>query len=123
MDKVESEKNQDENTKKGIAEKLELVSNTNMATKGELLRKFVAKDVLKNKMITVACQMFIEYEKEIDNTNQIIKEYEDYYGDDKIKIDILDKVCGDGVKEVCFERDEVYKNNSTLRFIKILNNN
>ena len=93
-----------------------------MATKGELLQKLVAKDVLKNKMITVACQMFIGYEKEMDNTNQIFKEYENYYSDDKIKNDILDKVCGDGVKEVCSERDEVYKSISIIRFIKILNN-
>ena len=45
-----------------------------MVTKEELLRKFIAKDLeKKNKMITVAGQMFIEYEKEIDNSNQIIK--------------------------------------------------
>ena len=74
-------------------------------------------------MITVAGQMFFEYEKELDNSNQIIKGYEDYIGDDKIRRDILDKVCGDNVKEVCSEKDEVYKNNSINRFIKILNNN
>ena len=106
-----------------VAEKLELVSNTNMATKEELLRKFIAKDVIKNKMITVAGQMFIEYEKEIDNSNQIIKGYEDYFGDDKIRKDILDKVCGDNVTDICSEKDEVYRNNSINRFIKILNNN
>ena len=32
-----------------------------MVTKEELLQKFVAKDVIKNKMITVAGQMFSEY--------------------------------------------------------------
>ena len=123
MDKRELEIKQDENTIKDIAEKLELVSNTNMVTKEELLQKFVAKDVIKNKMITVAGQMFIEYEKQLDNSNQIIKGYEDYIGDDKITKDILDKVCGDNVKEICSEKDEVYKNNSIIRFIKILNNN
>ena len=56
-----------------IAEKLELVSNTNMVTKEELLQQFVAKDVTKTKMISVAGQMFIEYEKELDNSKQIIK--------------------------------------------------
>ena len=74
-------------------------------------------------MITVAGQMFIEYEKQLDNSNQIIKGYEDYIGDDKITKDILDKVCGDNVKEICSEKDEVYKNNSFNRFVKILNNN
>ena len=123
MDKIEQEIKQDENTINDIAEKLELISNTNMVTKEELLQKFVAKDVIKNKMITVAGQMFIEYEKEIDNSNQIIKGYEHYIVDDKIRNDILDKVCGENVKEICFEKDEVYKNNSINRFIKILNNN
>ena len=94
-----------------------------MATKEELLQKFVAKDVIKNKMINVAGQMFIEYEKELDNSNQIIKGYEAYIGDDKIRKDILDKVCGDNIKEICFEKDETYKNNSIHRFIKLLNNN
>ena len=123
MDKIEQEIKQDENTINDIAEKLELVSNTNMVTKEELLQKFVAKDVIKNKMITVAGQMFIEYEKELDNSNQIIKGYEDYIGDDKVRKDILDKVCIDNIKDDYSEKDEVYKNNSINRFIKILNNN
>ena len=92
MDKIELEIKQDENTINDIAEKLELTSNTNMVTKEELLQKFITKDVIKNKMINVAGQMFIEYEKELDNSNQIIKGYEEYIGDDKIRNDILDKV-------------------------------
>ena len=123
MDKIEQEIKRDGNTINDIAEKLELISNTNMVTKEDFLQKFVAKDVIKNKLINVAGQMFIEYEKELDNSNQIIKGYEDYIGDDKIRKDILDKVCGDDIKEVCSEKDEVYKNNSINRFIKILNNN
>ena len=123
MDKIELEIKQDENTINEVAEKLELISNTNMVTKEELLQKFVAKDVIKNKMIDVAGQMFIEYEKELDNSNQIIKGYEKYIGDDKLRNDILDKVCGENVKDICFEKDEVYKNNYNNRFIKILNNN
>ena len=109
MDKIEQEIKRDENTKNDIAEKLEFVSNTNMVTKEELLQKFVAKDVIKNKMINVAGQMFIEYEKELDNSNQIIKGYEDYIGYDKIRKDILDKVCCDNIKDICSEKDEVYK--------------
>ena len=46
MDKIEQEIKQDENTINDIAEKLELVSKTNMVTKEELLQKFVAKDVI-----------------------------------------------------------------------------
>ena len=123
MDKIELEIKRDDDTVYEIAEKLQLISNTNMVTKEELLHKFIAKDVIKNKMINVAGQMFIEYEKELDNSNQIIKGYEDYIGDDKIRKDILEKVCADNIKEVCSEKDEAYKNNSINRFIKILNNN
>ena len=74
-------------------------------------------------MITVAGQILIEYEKELDNSDKIIKGYEDYIGDNKIRNDILDKVCGDNVKEICSENDEVYKKNSIKRYIKILKNN
>ena len=109
MEKIELEIKQDELTKNDIAEKLELVSITNMVTKEENLQQFVAKDVIKNKMITVAGQMFVEYEKEIDNSYKIIKRYEDYIDDNKIRNDILDKVCGNNVKKVCSEKDEVYK--------------
>ena len=123
MDKIEQAIRQYEDTVLDVAEKLKLVSNTNMVTKEEFLHKFIAKDVMKNKMINVAGQMFIEYEKEIDNSNQIIKGYEDYIGDDKVRKDISDKVCGDNIKEICPEKDEVYKNISINRFIKILNNN
>ena len=77
MDKIEQAIRQDEDTVLDVAEKLKLVSNTNMVTKEELLHKFIAKDVIKNKMINVAGQVFIEYEKELDNSNQIIKGYED----------------------------------------------
>ena len=34
-----------------------------MVTNEELLQKFVAKNVIKNKMITVAGRMFIQSEK------------------------------------------------------------
>ena len=49
MDKIESEIKRAENTINDIAEKLELVANTNMVTKEELLRKFVAKDLEKKQ--------------------------------------------------------------------------
>ena len=66
--------------------------------------------------------MFIDYEEKLDKSNEIIKGYEDFVGDKKIKRDILAKVCGANVKEIGFEKDEVYKNNSINRFIKILKN-
>ena len=53
MAKVELEIERDENTKDDIAEKLELVFKSNMVTKEEILHKFVAKDVIKNKMIAI----------------------------------------------------------------------
>ena len=123
MDKIEQAIRQDEDTVIDVAENLKLVSITNMVTKEELLHNFIAKDIIKNKMITVAGQMFIEFEKEIDNSNQIFKGYEDYIGDDKIRKDLYDKVCSDDIKEDCSDKDEVFKKNSINRFIKILNNN
>ena len=91
MYEIEQAIKQDEDTVIDVAVKLKLVSNTNMATKEELLHKFIAKNVIKNKMINVAGQMFIKYEKELDNSNQINKGYEDYIEDDKIRKDILEK--------------------------------
>ena len=102
MDKIEQAIRQDEDTVIDVAEKLKLISNTNMLTKEELLQKFIAKDVIK-KMINVAGQMFIEYEKEIDSSNQINKGYEDYIGDTKIKNDNLEKLCGENIKDDCSE--------------------
>ena len=113
---------QNENTINDIAEKLEIVSNTKMVTKEELLQKIVDKDVIKNKMINVAGQMFIEYEEKLDNSDKMFKGYEVYIGDNKIRNDILDKVGGDNVKEVCPEKNEIFKNSSINRFNKILTN-
>ena len=67
--------------------------------------------------------MFIEYEKELDNSNKIIKGHEDYICDNKIKNDILDKVCGDNVKEIRSAKDVFFLKNSANRFIKTLNTN
>ena len=47
MDKIEQAIRQDEDTVIDVAEKLKLISNTNMLTKEELLQKFIAKDVIK----------------------------------------------------------------------------
>ena len=57
-------------------------------------------------MITVAGQMFIEYEKELDNSNQTIKVFKDYIGDNKMKKDIINKVCRDNLaEETCSEKN------------------
>ena len=88
MDKIDLEVKRDENRINDFAETLELVSNANLVTEEEHLQKFVSKDVLKNKMIAVAGQMFIEYGKELDNSDKTIKGYEDYIGDMKNRNDI-----------------------------------
>ena len=59
----------------------------------------------------------------MDNANQKIKEHEEDIGENEIKKDILDKVCGHKVKNICSEKDEVYKNKNIIIFIKILNKN
>ena len=63
MDKIELELKRDEGTIFDNSEKLKLVPIKNMVTKEELSHNFVAKDVIENKMIFVAGQMCIEYEK------------------------------------------------------------
>ena len=58
---------------KDIAEKIELPSYTNTVTKEELTPKIFGKDVENTKMINVAGNMIIQYEKELDQSSQIIK--------------------------------------------------
>ena len=53
--------------------------------------------------------MFIEPEKELDTLNQILKRHGGYIGDKKIKNVLLDKVCGDNVKDICSEKNEIFK--------------
>ena len=50
-------------------------------------------------------------------SNQIIKNYEEYIGDNKTKNDILDNISEDNVKEIYSERDENYKKISINRFV------
>ena len=97
---------------------------TNTVTKKELLQRLNGKDVVKDKLVNVAGRLFIQYEKELDESNQILKGYEYYIGDVKIKNDVLNKVFENIIKEnVNSEKDVIYKNNSIKRFIKNLKNN
>ena len=66
-----------------LQKKIGLVSNTNMVANEEILQEIVAKVVIKNKMIPVAGQMFIEFENELDNSNQKNKGVGGYTGDKK----------------------------------------
>ena len=69
-------------------------------------------------MITVAGQMFIEFEKELDISDEIIKGIEDYIGDNKIRNDILDKVCGDNVKETFLRKMKFLKTFLLINLLK-----
>ena len=42
-------------------------------------------------MINIDGDMFIQYEKELDESNQILKGYKNYIRDDKITYDLLKK--------------------------------
>ena len=66
---------------------------------------------MKNKMTTVAGQMFVGYEKELDNSNHLVKRYDDYNGDNKSINDISDKIRGDNVKKFVLRK---------INFIKIV---
>ena len=66
--------------------------------------------------------MFLQYEEELDKSNQIIKSYENYIDDDKIKNDVLNKFLKKLLKNVNSDKKEIYKKNSMNRFIKLLYN-
>ena len=44
--------------------------------------------------------MFLQYEKEFDESNQIIKGYQKFFGDDKYKNDVLNKVFQNNIKKI-----------------------
>ena len=73
MDSIKLQMKKDKNLIKDIAEKIELVSNTNTVTREEVLYKLIGKDVIKTKMLDVARQMFIQNEKELDEYSQLKK--------------------------------------------------
>ena len=68
MDKIESQIKQVESNVNDNSQKIKIASNTNFLRKEELLQKLIGKDVVKTKMINVAGEMFIQYEKELDDT-------------------------------------------------------
>ena len=65
--------------------------------------------------------MFFEYDNELYESQQLIKCYENYFDDDKIKYGVLNKVLQNNEKK--FENDDDYKNRSKKRFIIISYNN
>ena len=52
------------------------------------MQKLFGEDVVKTKMINFAGQVLIQYEKEIDESNQIFKKNENEIQDDKIEKDV-----------------------------------
>ena len=76
MVKIELEIKQDKNTIEDFAEKMQIASNTIMVTKQDLLQQLIDKAVVKSKMVDVAGEMFIQFEKKLDESNQKIKSYE-----------------------------------------------
>ena len=73
MEKIGIEIRQDENTVNDNAKKLELVSNTNFVTNEEIIQTLNVEDVVKTKMMDVAEKIFIQNEKELDESNKYSK--------------------------------------------------
>ena len=120
MDRIEKEMKHYETNINNFAEKVLVASNTIMVTKKELLQQLIDKELAKSKMLKIAGEVFNEYEKEIDETNQIIKSFENYIVDDENKNDVLNKVFESNIKEdTNFEKDAIYKNISSNRYIKL----
>ena len=63
----------DENKVQDVAEKLATVCNTYIATKEEIIHELYGKDEFKTELIIVADEMFSQNEKELDESNQVIK--------------------------------------------------
>ena len=61
-------------------------------TKQKILQQLIVKEVVKSEMLNIAGEMFIQNEKVLDKSNQIIKCFEKYVGDENIKNDILNMV-------------------------------
>ena len=119
MDKIGLQIKQEENTIIDIAQKSQMASLTYMATKHELLQHSAAKGVVKSKVLNTAGAMFIQYEKEPDKSNQIMKSYQRYIADDNNKNDVLKKVFEISTKAtMTSEKDIVYKNKCINRFIE-----
>ena len=89
------------------AGELEVAINANIKTKEELLQQMIDKDVIKNEMITVAGQRFIEYERERDDPHQ--KKFEDIIVDFKIKVLQIDVIH--------YENDDNIEHESIRRFL------
>ena len=49
------------------------MSNANIVAEHEILQQLLTKEVVKSKMLNVAGEMCFQYEKELDESNQIIK--------------------------------------------------
>ena len=73
MVKFELQLKQDEITVNDFAEKIDLASNKSFVTKKELLQKLIGEDVVKTQTINFACQLFIQFEEELDESNHSIK--------------------------------------------------
>ena len=115
---------QDENTIKDFAEKLQLVSNTKIVTKEESLNKLTAKEVVKTKMLNIAGDVFIEYEKELDERHRKMKSYEKYVRDNIIKNNVWNKLFAcDMWDKINSEKNESFEDRFVDRFIKVSNNN
>ena len=99
MHEIELQVKQDENTVNNSAEIRKLVNNTNTLTTEEILHQQIAEDVVNSKVLNVADDKFIQFEKEPDESNQIIKCSEKYIGDDQIKYDLLNNVFESIIKK------------------------
>ena len=75
----------------------------------------LAKDVIKIKMINVAGQMFIGYDRDLEESHQIIKNYEYYSGVDIPLNNPLNKFLQNN--EIQNENDDNYKHKS-IRLLK-----
>ena len=76
LEEIEQKIRLDESKTQDVAETLETVCNTNTATKEELIHNLIGKGEFKTELINVADEMFLQKEKEVDESNEVMENYE-----------------------------------------------
>ena len=69
-------KKQHENAPKSTSEKLQAVSNTNSARNERILHEIISKGLIKSKILVFEGPVFSQYEKQLQESNQVSKIHE-----------------------------------------------
>ena len=80
------------NSVRDLGGAIEVVSHTNISTKEKTTHELIGKDGFKTNLLNEAGEMFLQYDKDLDESNLTIENYEKYIGDDNIRKDVINPV-------------------------------